>query len=104
MLRATKRNMPTEKKSTSCSFSSSEDEEISLILVSPDEEDSADSHSVTSIDVSSQRTEKERNECAALNVATGATRSVQTNVKTELMSHAVSVSTTAVIYMKSFKS
>jgi hypothetical protein len=44
----------------------------------------------------------ERNGCAALNVANGAMRSVQANVKTGLSSPAVTLSTTRVIYMKSF--
>jgi hypothetical protein len=74
-----------------------------LILVSHDEEDSENRQSVGRIDMSSQRTENERNRCAALNVVNGTTMSVQTNVKIELMSLAVSVSTAAVIYMISSK-
>jgi hypothetical protein len=41
----------------------------------------------------------EKNGCAALNVANGAMRIVQANVKTGLISPALTVSTFRVIYM-----
>jgi hypothetical protein len=56
-------------------------------------------HSVCSAIGSSQRMIEERNGCAELNVANGAMRSVQKNVKTGLSSSAVTVSTTGVSYV-----
>jgi hypothetical protein len=54
-------------------------------------------HSVSSVDISSQRTKEERNGCAALNVTNGAMRSTQANVKTGLGSPEVTGSS-RVIY------
>jgi hypothetical protein len=54
---------------------------------------------VCSVDISSHRIKVERNGCAALNVANGATRSVQANVESGFGSPAMTVSTTRVIYM-----
>jgi hypothetical protein len=55
--------------------------------------------SVYTVDISSRRIKGEKNGCAALNVANGAMRSAQANVKTGLVSPALAVSTARVIYM-----
>jgi hypothetical protein len=56
-------------------------------------------HSVCSANIFSQRMIEARNGCPALNVANGAVRSVEENVKPGLSSLAVTVSTTGVPYV-----
>jgi hypothetical protein len=56
-------------------------------------------HSVCTVNISSQRINEEKNRCAALNATNGAMSSVQANVKTGLTSPAVTVLTTRVIYV-----
>jgi hypothetical protein len=56
-------------------------------------------HSVCTVNIFSQTTKAERNECSALSAVNDAKRNVQANVKTGLSPPPVTVSTSRMIYM-----